>query len=69
MNSEEKNGWKMVWIGVGLMVASCLLIWVTLSAESFGLHGVPYCVVIGILCAAYVVAMYIVVRRFFSKKK
>lgn len=69
MNNGEKNGWKMAWAGVGLIAASCLLTWFILSAESFGLHGVPFYVVTGILCAAYVVAIYLVVRRFFEKKK
>ena len=57
MNNEEKNGWKMAWAGVGLIVAGCLLTWFASSAESFGLQGILYFVVTGILCVAYVVAI------------
>lgn len=69
MNDQENHGWNMVWAGVGLTVAGFLLTWFLSSAELFGLRGIPYCVVAGALCVAYVAAIYIVVRKFFGKKK
>ncbi len=67
MKHDEKWGWKMAWSGVGLVIASWLLGY--LSLETFGSDGVLYYVVIAILCVIYVAAIYIVVRKFFGKKK
>ncbi len=70
MKKDEREGWKQVWTSIGMMAASCLLGWFSASAEGlFGLRGAFYYIAIGILCAAYVVAIYFFVRRFFGKKK
>lgn len=69
MNDMEKNGWKMTLAGIGLFAAGFLLKWFTSSAESFGLRGILYCIVIGLLCVAYIAGVYMVVRIFFGKKK
>lgn len=69
MNDMEKNGWKMTLAGIGLFTAGFLLKWFASSAESFGLRGILYCVVIGLLCVAYIAGVYMVVRIFFGKKK
>lgn len=45
MNGQENHGWNMAWAGVGLTVAGFLLTCFLSSAESFGLQGIPYCVV------------------------
>ncbi len=67
MKHDEKWGWKLAWSGVGLMGAGWLLGY--LSLETFGLDGVLYYVVVAILCVIYVAAIYIVIRKFFGKKK
>ncbi len=69
MKHDEKWGWKLVRAGIGLMVASWLLGYLSLSPETFGLDGVLYYVVAAILCVIYVAAIYIVIRKFFGKKK
>ncbi len=69
MKHDEKWGWEMAWSGVGLMVVSLLLGYLSLSPEAFGLDGVLYYVVVAILCVADVAAIYIVIRKFFGKKK
>ncbi len=67
MKKEEKRGWQMAWAGVGLIAANCLLGF--LSQGAFGLDGILYYAVVAILCLIDVVAVYIVIRKFFGKKK
>ncbi len=69
MKHDEKWGWKLAWSGVGLMVASGLLGYLSLSPGTFGLDGVLYYVVVVILYVIYIAAIYIVIRKFFGKKK
>ncbi len=69
MKHDEKWGWKLVRAGIGLMAAGWLLGYLSLSLETFGLDGVLYYVVAAVLCVIYVAAIYVVVRKFFGKKK
>ncbi len=69
MKHDEQWGWKLAWSGVGLIVASCLLGYLLQSPGTFGLDGVLYDVVVAILCLVYIAAIYIVIRKFFGKKK
>ncbi len=69
MKNDEKSGWKLAWAGIGLMAAGWLLGYLSLSLETFGLAGVLYYVVVAVLCVIYVAAIYIVIRKFFGKKK
>ncbi len=69
MKHDEKWGWKLARAGIGLMAAGWLLGYLSLSLETFGLDGVLYYVVIAVLCVIYVAAIYIVIRKFFGKKK
>ncbi len=69
MKHDEKWGWKLAWSGIGLMVAGWLLGYLSRSLETFGLDGVLYYVVAAVLCVIYVAAIYIVIRKFFGKKK
>ncbi len=69
MKNDEKSGWKLARAGIGLMAAGWLLGYLSLSLENFGLDGVLYYVVVVVLCVIYVAAIYVVVRKFFGKKK
>lgn len=69
MKNDETWSWNMVWSGIGLIVAGCLLGYLSLSPETFGLGGVLYYVVVAVLCVSYVAAIYLVIRKFFGKKK
>ncbi len=69
MKHDEKWGWKLAWSGIGLMVAGWLLGYLSRLLGTFGLDGVLYYVVVAILYMIYVAAIYIVIRKFFGKKK
>lgn len=68
MKNDDKKGWKMVWSAVALMVLSCLLMALSLTPETFGLHGIPYYLLMIALIAAEVSLVYHIARTYFGKK-
>jgi len=69
MKHDEKWGWKLVWAGIGLMVVSCLLMYVSYTPEILGLSKPLYYVILISLIVIEVALVYVVVRKFFGKKK
>lgn len=69
MKHDEKWGQKLTWAGIGLILAGILLGCMLKSPGVFGLDGVLYNIITAILCVIYVIAIYMVFRKFFGKKK
>ncbi len=69
MKKEKKRGWQMAWAGAGLLAANCLMGYLLRSPEALGLEGVLYNAVLVIFCVVDVAAVYLLMRKFFRKKK
>lgn len=69
MKKEEKRGWQTVWAATALIAVSCLLGFLLQLPGAFGLKGIPYYIVLVILCVIVLAAVYLVVRSFLGKKK
>ncbi len=69
MKHDEKWGWKLVRAGIGLMAVSCLLMYVSFTPEMLGSNKILYYVILISLIVIEVALGYILVRKFFGKKK
>jgi len=69
MKHDEKWGLELIWAGVGLLVLTILLGYLVQSPGASGLEGISYYAVVIALCVIEVAAVYLVVRKFFGKKK
>ncbi len=69
MKHDEKWGWSLVRWGIGLGAVSCLLMYVSYTPEILGLSRPLYYVILISLIVIEVALVYIVVRKFFGKKK
>ncbi len=69
MKHDEERGWKMVWAGIGGLAMSCLLMYLSLTPGALGLSGPLYNVVLIGLSVMELVEVYVLVRKFFGKKK
>jgi len=69
MKHDEKWGWKLIRAGIGLMAVSCLLMYVSYMPEILGLSKPLYYVILISLIVIEVALVYIVVWKFFGKKK
>ncbi len=69
MKHDEKWGWELVWAGIGLMVVSGLLMYVFYTPEMLGLNKILYNVILIALSVVEAALVYILVRKFFGKKK
>ncbi len=69
MKHDEKWGWKLVRTGIGLMAVSCLLMYVSFTPEMLGSNKILYYVILINLIVIEVALGYILVRKFFGKKK
>ena len=69
MKHDEKWGWEPVWAGIGLMVVSGLLMYVSFTPEMLGSNKILYYVILISLIVIEVALVYILVRKFFGRKK
>ncbi len=69
MKHDEKWGWELVRASIGLGAVSCLLMYVSFTPEMLGLSEILYDVILIILSVIELALVYIVVRKFFGKKK
>jgi len=69
MKHDENWGWKLAQAGIGLGVVSCLLIYIVFTPEILGSSKILYNVILISLSVMEVALVYIVVRKFFGKKK
>ncbi len=69
MKQDEKKDWKMVWEALGLLPVSCLLMYISLSRDALGLNEILYCVILVCLSIIDLALVYLLVRKYFGKKK
>ncbi len=69
MKRDEKWGWKLAWAGIGLIIVSCLLMFVAFSQEMLGLNKPLYYTIFVALVVMDLALVYSLVRKFFEKKK
>ncbi len=69
MKHDEKWGWALVRSAIGLGVVSCLLMYVSYTPEILGLSKPLYYVILISIIVIEVALVYILVRKFFGRKK
>ena len=72
MKHDEKKGWEMVWAAIGLIVVSCLLMYVIFALEAMDMSGILYNVILiglAIVEVAEVALVYMLARKYFGKNK
>jgi len=68
MKHDENWGWSLVRWAIGLLIVSCLTLYVSFTPEMLG-SKILYYVIMLSLIVIEVALVYIVVRKFFGKKK
>jgi len=69
MKHDEKWGQDLIWASVGLLGVNCLLLRVSFSPDMYDYNKVIWYVVEISLIVIEVSLVYLVVRKFFGKKK
>jgi len=69
MKHDEKWGWSLVRASLGLGAVSFLLMYVSFTPEMLGSHKILYYVILISLCVIELALVYLLVRKFFGKKK
>ncbi len=69
MKHDEKWGWSLVRWAIGLGAVNCLLMYVSFTPEMLGSNKILYYVIYISLMVIDVALVYIMVRKFFGKKK
>ncbi len=69
MKHDEKKSWKMVWEAIGLIVVSCLMMYVSFALEGLGINRMLYNVILVCIAIVEVALVYMLVRKYFGKKK
>lgn len=69
MKHDKNWGRKLTLASIGLIVVSCLLMYVSFTLERLGLGETLYCVVMVALALMEVAMVYALVRTFFGRGK
>ncbi len=69
MKHDEKWGWSLVRWAIGLGALSCLLMYVSFTPDALGMSEILHNVILICLSIIDVALIYIMVRKFFGKKK
>ncbi len=69
MKHDEKWGWPLVRWAIGLIAVSGLLMFISYRPEILGLSKPLYYVVLISIIVIEVALVYLLVRKFFGKKK
>lgn len=69
MKHDEKWGWDLARAGIGLGAVSCLLMYVSFTPGMLGMNKILYSAILISLSVIEVALVYILVRKFFGRKK